>query len=427
MTMTMFSKLDIKKLFSFLFCQGTPLLALTGTANKKTIKNIAKMLAVQKEHLLINVSPARSNIRFSVKCTKREKELGELAWLVTMLKENGLATPKTIIFCGTMKDMSAVYGELMSKLGEAAYVANKPRSPQNRLIGIYHSMTWKKYKSRVFESFKEDNGNIRVVLASSALSMGVNFPDVKYVIHMGPARTVVDHIQEAGRAGRNGELAHNIIVYHGNKIAECEKAIKQFVQSQDCLRKALYKQFDENIQSTTPPHDCCSVCSKACTCSEDKCAAAILPFEMCIEPQGNVVQALTRTVDEEEKSTLYNALKEYQGSLSSGSALLFDSNSTHGFSDELILDITKNCPSIFTIDDVQSKLPVFSLEHAKNILIIMQEIFEDIPLWHDFPESMDIIQDMFNDTSCDIFSEYFDLSSDNEDPDVNNTDELENL
>ena len=102
------------------------------------------------------------------------------------------------IFCSTMKDMSAVYGERMSKLSEVPYVANKTKSPQNRLIGTYHSMTWKKYKPHLFESFKEDNGNIRVVLASSALSMGINFPDVKYVIHMGPARTVVDHIQEAG-------------------------------------------------------------------------------------------------------------------------------------------------------------------------------------------------------------------------------------
>ena len=218
---------------------GTPLLALTGTANKKTVKNITRLLAVQKDHLLINVSPARSNIRFSVTKTTRAKELSELAWLVSLVLEKGLSTPKTIVFCGTMKDMSSVYGELMSKLGAGAYVPNKPKTSENRLIGIYHSMTWKKDKARVFDSFKEDNGNIRVVLASSALSMGVNFPDVKYVIHMGPARTVVDHIQEAGRAGRNGDLAHNIIVYHGNKIAQCEKEVKEFVQSKECLRKAL--------------------------------------------------------------------------------------------------------------------------------------------------------------------------------------------
>lgn len=116
-----------------------------------------------------------------------------------MLKENGLATPKTIIFCSTMKDTSAVYGELISKLSELPHGANKTKSPQNRLIGTYYSMTWKKYKPHLFESFKEDNGNIRVVLASSS----------SYT---------------ESRAGRNGELAHNI-VYNGNKISECEKTI----------------------------------------------------------------------------------------------------------------------------------------------------------------------------------------------------------
>ena len=64
-------------------------------------------------------------------------------------------------------------------------------------------MTWPKYKSRVADSFKNDSGRVRVVVATSALSMGVNFPDVTYVIHFGPARSTVDHIQEAGRAGRN--------------------------------------------------------------------------------------------------------------------------------------------------------------------------------------------------------------------------------
>ena len=138
-------------------------------------------------------------------------------------------------------------------------------------------------------------------------------------------------------------------------------------------------------------------------CSGEDCTAAKLPFEVPNKDQGTVLQRLARTVDEEEKTSLYDALKEYQESLTSGSALLFDSASTHGFSEELILDVTGNCSTIFTIDDVLSKLPVFSLEHAKNILRIVHEIFEDIPLCQDFMESMDIIQDVFQDTASDMF------------------------
>ena len=55
----------------------------------------------------------------------------------------------------------------------------------------------------------------RIVVASTALSMGVNFGDIRYVINWGPARNLLDQLQEAGQAGRDGLRAHIIIVYHG--------------------------------------------------------------------------------------------------------------------------------------------------------------------------------------------------------------------
>ena len=50
----------------------------------------------------------------------------------------------------------------------------------------------------------KSNGKVRVVMTSTALSMGVNFPDIRYVINWGPARNMLDQHQEAGRAGRDG-------------------------------------------------------------------------------------------------------------------------------------------------------------------------------------------------------------------------------
>ena len=79
-------------------------------------------------------------------------------------------------------------------------------------MGLYHSVTW------FSSSFKGNDGVIWVVIASSALSMGVNYPDVKYMVHLGPARSVGDHIQQAGRAGRNGSQAFNVVVFHGQQL-----------------------------------------------------------------------------------------------------------------------------------------------------------------------------------------------------------------
>ena len=65
-------------------------------------------------------------------------------------------------FCATMHDVAKVFGFLLAELGDSAYVAEKPRNPENRLVGIYHSMTLPKYKSRVLHSFKDNLGQVRI-------------------------------------------------------------------------------------------------------------------------------------------------------------------------------------------------------------------------------------------------------------------------
>ena len=205
---------------------GIPFLALTGTADVKVKQTIMKDLSFKKDKVVLDISPERSNIRFTIIKTKRENHLQHLQWLIDMIRLERENMPKTIIFCTTMQDVAKLSGHLLGMLGADAYVTDKPCVPANRLLGIYHSMTWPKYKGRVTDSFKQDSGCVKVVVATSALSMGVNFPHVKFVIHIGPARSTVDHIQEAQRAGRNGKPAHNVIIYHSNQLSQCDKAVK---------------------------------------------------------------------------------------------------------------------------------------------------------------------------------------------------------
>ena len=60
----------------------------------------------------------------------------------------------------------------------------------------------------------------RVIIATTALCMGVNFPDVWFIINWGPARSILDQHQEAGRAGRDGKRAHVAVINFimGNKL-----------------------------------------------------------------------------------------------------------------------------------------------------------------------------------------------------------------
>jgi superfamily II DNA helicase RecQ len=85
----------------FFFTIDCPLLALTGTADEKTQETICKEILL-KHPCKLFVSPNRSNLRFSVSKVKKKNMLPQLDWLISMIKEHGIHTPKTIIFCDTI-------------------------------------------------------------------------------------------------------------------------------------------------------------------------------------------------------------------------------------------------------------------------------------------------------------------------------------
>ena len=188
-----------------------------------------KLLGMPKASV-IDVSVNNENIRFSAKDVKRG--LSCFNWLVDKIGTEQEQTPKTIVFCRSINDVSVVLSYLLKKLGHLAYI-DENKSKTKCLLGVYHSNSPAELKERVRKSFKNDDGPIRVVIATSALSLGVNFKDIRYVIHYGPAPDLRSHLQEAGRAGRDGKEAHNITFYHGQQLRLCDKKIKA------CLNRHL--------------------------------------------------------------------------------------------------------------------------------------------------------------------------------------------
>lgn len=71
----------------------------------------------------------------------------------------------------------------------------------------------------------------RVAIATMVLSMGVNFPDVRYVVLYGPARTLLDFHKEAGRAGRDGLSADVILYFYGQQLEHCEEDVRDFFKN----------------------------------------------------------------------------------------------------------------------------------------------------------------------------------------------------
>ena len=225
---------------------------LTGiTADKGTSEAISSGLSLKKDKVELFVSPKRENLRISVIKTKKSDAFENLNWMVKMIRENGLECLKTLLFCNTMKDIAEVPNYLLFKSGKDEYHPHDSKKMADCVIGIYHSMAWQQYKERVVSSMK-GSGKKRIIIATSALSMGVNFPDVRYVVHWGPACNLLDYHQQAGKAGRDGNTSDIVVIYHGQQLSHYEEDVKSFVRSDDCLREASYRPFDGNVRPLNP-------------------------------------------------------------------------------------------------------------------------------------------------------------------------------
>ena len=319
------------------------------------------------------VSPNRENLRISVIKTKKSDAFENLHWMVKMIRENGLECPKTLLFCNTMKDIAEVANYLLFKLGKDEYYPHDSKKMTDCVIGICHSMTWQQYKERLVSSMK-GSGKKRVIIATSALSMGVNFPDVRYVVHWGPARNLLEHHQQAGRAGRDGSRSDIVVIYHGQQLSHCEEDVKSFVRSDDCLREASYRPFDRNVKPLNPHHFCCSNCIKIWACGDNGCSLSPPLFLLkSLSPENETPersQMLTLKDKDELREALFDLKEQFDGP-----STLF---ACTGFSEELIEDIVQQSQFIFTLQDLTKTSPVFSLRHAIAVLEVFAEMFQDI-------------------------------------------------
>ena len=266
---------------------------------------------------------------------------------------------------------------LLTRLGNDAYIFDGTApAPERCLLGVYYSAT-PGSKRRITESFN-GKGIARVAIDSKSLSMGVDFPHVTYVIHFGPGRTLSDHLQQAGRAGRDFHQLFYVILHQGKHLSQCEPTIKNVVKKNDCVRKLHLYHFTDDEVTMPTMHDCCNRCHEKCSCNaEGQCS--ILFY--CIGEPTDTTDITTRDVSEEDKQCLNEALQEVGLSFDvSSGATLFDSSglTTHGFSDNVLNAIIMNSGKIFNINDLMEYGFISSFHMALIVLEICNEVFEDI-------------------------------------------------
>ncbi|QLE45171.1 RecQ family ATP-dependent DNA helicase (plasmid) [Nostoc sp. C052] len=166
-----------------------PLLALmTATATVAVIEDIKELFAQHELNInrTIDGATTRDNLTFNVIPVAGNKEQVLLNQVKEALKLGG----STLIYTTTRKNAQKLAELLKQSHIEAKY---------------YHGKLAKEQKQQVLQEFK--SGKLNVVTATCAFGMGINRKDVRAVIHHCMSANLEGYIQEAGRAGRDGEPA----------------------------------------------------------------------------------------------------------------------------------------------------------------------------------------------------------------------------
>ncbi|KAL9246999.1 hypothetical protein vseg_020473 [Gypsophila vaccaria] len=234
-----------------------PIIALTATATKKVQLDLMEMLRIPKCVKFVS-SVNRPNLFYMV---REKSSVGKVVVdeIAEFIKGSYPNNESGIVYCFTRKECEQVAKDLREVGIKADY---------------YHADMDVKHRENVH--LRWSNGKLQVIVGTVAFGMGINKPDVRFVVHHSLSKSMETYYQESGRAGRDGLPSECLLyyrpadvprqssmVFYENSGLQNLYDIVRYCQSRSvCRRAAFFRHFAEPLQ------DCNGMCDNCVSSGE---------------------------------------------------------------------------------------------------------------------------------------------------------------
>ena len=174
-----------------------PVIALTATATPRVAEDIMEKLGF-RERLLLRSGFERPNLSYIVR--RCEDKSGKLLDICNKVEGSGIVYMRHRRRCEEMAALLAANGVSVS---------------------FYHAGLSGETRAARQEAWKR--GEIRVMVCTNAFGMGIDKPDVRFVVHTGLPESPESYFQEAGRAGRDGLRSYAVLLWNGTDVRRLEQ------------------------------------------------------------------------------------------------------------------------------------------------------------------------------------------------------------